>query len=382
MHRMQALLQDLPKLLSSKFLKGKIMGRAALNLTGILNRLNEGSPLEKNDVKYILGLSDPENIQRLFAAARNVRARFFKNKIFLYGFLYFSTYCRNDCRFCRYRRSNHRLSRYRKTKSEILDVAAKMSDAGVHLIDLTMGEDPEFFSELISMVKSVQKRTGLPIMISPGVVPDNILVDLAGTGVCWFACYQETHNKDLYSYLRKDQRFETRLEKKQFAKDLGMLIEEGILTGVGESPDDLADSIIQMKESGADQVRVMTFVPQEDTPMGKIIARDSLTELLIIAVMRLVMPDRLIPASLDVGGLAGLKDRLNAGANVVTSIVPPEKGLAGVANHSLDIEDSKRTLDHILPVLKTCGLTPALPEEYLAWVTDRQKDRQKEKIIC
>jgi len=91
-----------------------------------------------------------------------------------------------------------------------------------------MGEDPEFYSKLISMVKSVQSRTSLPIMISPGVVSDNVLTELSTIGVCWYACYQETHNKNLYRYLRKDQGFETRLRKKQFAKSLGMLIEEGI----------------------------------------------------------------------------------------------------------------------------------------------------------
>jgi len=45
---------------------------------------------------------------------------------------------------------------------------------------------------------------------------------------------------------------------------------------------------------------------------------------------------------LDVDGLAGLKQRLEAGANVVTTIVPPGRGLAGVVRHSLDIEDGKR----------------------------------------
>jgi len=103
--------------------------------------------------------------------------------------------------------------------------------------------------------------------------------------------------------------------------------------------------------------------------------------------MRLILPDRLIPASLDVDGLDGLKARLDAGANVVTSIVPPQKGLAGVANHSLDIEDSRRTPGHILPILKICGLDPALPGEYQAWIADRQaalssSSVKKEKRIC
>ena len=108
---------------------------------------------------------------------------------------------------------------------------------------------------------------------------------------------------------------------------------------------------------------------------------DPKKELLISAVMRIVFPDRLIPASLDVGGLAGLKQRLEAGANVVTSIVPPGRGLAGVARHSLDIEDGKRTITSVKEVLQVCGLKSADIEEYLSWITRRQAaiDKQAKK---
>ena len=67
-------------------------------------------------------------------------------------------------------------------------------------------------------------------------------------------------------------------------------------------------------------------------------------ELLTIAAMRLAMPDRFIPASLDVDGIAGLERRLQAGANVVTSIVPPTVGLAGVSQAELDIDEGYRTV--------------------------------------
>ncbi|WP_299982505.1 methylornithine synthase PylB [Desulfobacula sp.] len=367
---------------------------ADLNLTRILNRLQDGHPAEKSEIKYLLGLSKPYDISLLFEAAQNVRDRYFGNKIFLYGFLYFSTHCRNNCRFCQYRRSNKMLARYRKTQTQILTAAREMADAGVHLIDLTMGEDPELYSSgesgfkrFVGMVKAVQKETNLPVMISPGTLPDRILVELADAGVTWYACYQETHNKSLYKNLRYGQDFKTRLAKKKMAKGLGMLIEEGILTGVGETLDDLADSIIWMRDFSVDQARIMTFVPQTGTPMAKIMPQDNLKEQKIIAVMRLILPDRLIPASLDVDGLDGLKARLIAGANVVTSIVPPQKGLAGVANHSLDIEESRRTPNHILPILKTCGLEPALPGEYQAWTAARQTALsssfvKKEKMIC
>ncbi len=348
------------------------------NLNCILSRLLEGKPAEKQEVVYLITLTEPEDIHLLRIAAQNARDKYFKNKVFLYGFLYFSTYCRNNCNFCQYRQSNNRIPRYRKTDEEIRIAAKKMADSGVHLIDLTMGEDPFFytpsetgFNGVVDRVKQVQDLTGLPVMISPGAVPDSILEKLAAGGVTFYACYQETHNPLLYRQLRSGQGFSKRLAKKQLAKDLGMLVEEGILTGVGETAEDLADSLLWMKAFSVDQARVMTFVPQKDTPMSDYPAQGDLMELNLISVMRLLLPDRLIPASLDVGGLDGLKARLDAGANVVTSIVPPREGLAGVANHSLDIEDSRRTLDHVIPVLSSCGLESAQMEEYREWISKR-----------
>lgn len=351
---------------------------AGFNLRETLDALVKGHPVGKDEIGFLLERSCPEDIRQLFQAARQVREYHFGNRIFLYGFLYFSTHCRNDCNFCQYRRSNTALPRYRKTNDQILAAAIEMAAAGVHLIDLTMGEDPQLYTSgnadfqiLADMVKMVQDETGCPVMISPGTVPDPILMGLADAGTTFYACYQETHNPDLYQRLRQGQGFEKRLAKKRLARNLGMLIEEGILTGVGETTGDLVDSIVWMRDFPVDQARVMTFVPQAGTPMAQHAPQDSLKEQIIIAVMRLVLKDALIPASLDVDGLSGLKARLDAGANVVTSIVPPQKGLAGVANNRLDIEDSRRSPEQILPILSQCGLSVALPHEYVAWISSR-----------
>lgn len=108
----------------------------------------------------------------------------------------------------------------------------------------------------------------------------------------------------------------------------------------------------------------MTFVPQAGTPLADVTPAGDLDELLTIAVMRLVMPERFIPASLDVDGIAGLERRLEAGANVVTSIVPPTTGLAGVSQAELDIEEGHRTVHGVLPHLSRLGLRAAGVAEY------------------
>ena len=345
----------------------------------IVAQLLAGTAVKKNDLTHLLGLTDTSETQYLFQAARFARNLSFGSKIFLYGFLYFSTYCKNDCSFCQYRKTNTALKRYRKSPSAIISAARKMAASGVHLIDLTMGEDPLMSSGGISsetrfadIVLTLQSKIDLPLMISPGVLNDESLLSYENAGIDWYACYQETHNRAHYDTLRTGQSFERRLKSKRTAKISGMLVEEGLLLGVGESLDHIAESLLFMKAEGFDQVRAMTYVPQKGVTVAPSGRSGSIQERLTIAVMRLLMPDRLIPASLDVDGLDGLSARLDAGANVVTSIVPADEGLAGVANNSLDIEESRRSMDKILPVLKRCGLEVASHQDYQDWLESRR----------
>jgi methylornithine synthase len=329
----------------------------------------------------LLRTRESPELEVLFETARAVRERHFGNRVFLYGFLYTSTYCRNDCTFCYYRRSNTSSVRYRKRTGEIIEASRSLASSGVHLIDLTMGEDPDLyrdephgFERLADLVAEVRATTGLPVMVSPGAVPEDALKTLADAGATWYACYQETHNPALFRQLRLGQSFSERMQKKATAHNLGLLVEEGVLCSVGETDRDLIASIEAMGAMDADQVRAMTFVPQKGTPLERCAPSTSQRELVTIAIMRLSFPDRLIPASLDVDGLAGLRDRLQAGANVVTSIVPPGQGLAGVARSSLDIDTARRTCKSVQHVLSDLGLQAADLDEYLTWVKGRQRE--------
>jgi len=347
-------------------------------LNAILAKAHHEERLERKENVYLLGRTRKNEIDAVFETAGQLRTRYFGNRVFLYGFLYISTFCRNQCRFCYYRRSNELPERYRRDIAEIIAAAQSLVESGVHLIDLTLGEDPLYYKDqdfepLIQLVKAVRQVTDLPVMISPGAIPVDVLSKLARCGVSWYACYQETHNRQLFNILRPGQNYDARLENKTLAAELGLLTEEGLLCGIGETAQDIAGSIEAMRLLQISQMRAMTFVPQAGTPMAAWEKPDPLRELLIIAVLRLNFPDCLIPASLDVDGLAGLHSRLAAGANVVTSLVPPDFGLAGVAQKSLDIADSRRTTAGILPELERLGLHPASAEEYVRWLEDRRR---------
>jgi methylornithine synthase len=346
----------------------------------ILTKALGAEKLTGEEILHLLKIRNRDELDELFKTSRELRSRYFGDKVFIYGFLYISTYCRNNCRFCFYRSGNKESLRYRKQEEEIVNAAMRLTESGVHLIDLTLGEDPYYFQRgdrgfdrLIRLTEAVKAASGLPLMFSPGVVPWSVLQKLAGAGADWYACYQETHNSSLFKELRPGQSYEKRLNTKLLAHKAGLLIEEGVLSGVGESPNDMAESLKVMDSLHADQVRAMNFVPKKGTPMGDAAVEDPWREMVYTAVMRLTLPDRLIPASLDVAGLSGLADRMLAGANVVTSLVPPDRGLAGVAQSYLDIDENRRSIPGVLSVLQECGLRAASGDAYRFWINKRKE---------
>lgn len=350
-------------------------------IPSLCGRALAGGTLCEDDVCALLE-ANADEAETVFAAARELRRRHWDDVVFLYGFVYFSTYCRNECTFCLYRAGNVASPRYRKPLSEVVAVCRDLAASGVVLVDLTMGEDPRLHDEpgyggLLSLVQAVRRAVSVAIMVSPGVVPDDVLSSLRRAGADWFALYQEAHTPELYERLRVGQSFAARASARRAARRAGLLVEDGLLTGVGDTAADRARSILAMRRSGCEQVRAMTFVPQRGTPLATAGRPSELAELLSIAVMRLTMPERLIPASLDVDGIAGLDRRLAAGANVVTSLVPPDSGLVGVSQAEQGINRGERTVAAVLPHLASLGLRPGSVSEYRARLTAARAARSR-----
>lgn len=338
----------------------------------IIDALKETSSANKEDITTILNTKDEDDLAYLFQAARDIRENHFGNKVFLYGFVYFSTYCRNNCSFCFFRRDNDDTIRYRKSSEEVLKIAKGLADSGVLLIDLTLGEDPDLhkedFSSLLTLVDDIHRKVDRPVMISPGVISDQLIESFAAKGTEFYALYQETYNRELFKKLRLHQDFDARMHAKKKARACGMHMEEGLMTGLGETVEDIADALLEIKDLDANQIRVMTFVPQSGTPMSDYEPQNHDMELKIIALMRLMNHNVLIPASLDVEGIVGLESRLHAGCNVVTSIIPPTAGLAGVAQSTKDVSEGFRTVQGVVPHLEKLGMRPGTITEYREWL--------------
>jgi methylornithine synthase len=335
-------------------------------LVGLGDKVIEGFQLTDDILRALLSLENEEELEALYHAARKVRDHHFGNRVFLNCFIYFSTHCKNQCSFCYYNCGNE-IKRYRLTKEEIKETCKSLKGAGFHMIDLTMGEDPYFYEDpdrFVELVQIVKEELEIPIMISPGVLDNLTLLKAREKGANFFALYQETYDTELYGKLRIGQPFDGRVNARSFAKEQGYCIEDGILTGIGNDIESTILSLKGMKANNPDMVRVMTFLPQEGTPLSDFEDKSSLSELKIISVLRLMFPECLIPASLDLEGIDGMVPRLNAGANIVTSILPPDSQLEGVANYDRGFEERDRDIKSVIKRLESMGMTPAQQVEF------------------
>lgn len=328
--------------------------------------INGDYRLSDDDLRQLLAIESDEGLEKLYYTARKVRDHFFGNRVFLNCFIYFSTYCKNQCSFCYYNCKND-IKRYRLTREDIRETCKVLKGAGFHMIDLTMGEDPYYYEDpdrFVELVKVVKEELGLPIMISPGVMDNEGLLKSRKNGANFFALYQETYDRELYAKLRVGQSFEGRINARNFAKENGYCVEDGMLTGIGNDIDSTIKTLRGMAANNPDMVRVMTFLPQEGTPLSDFQEGAALSEIKIIAVQRLLFPKCLIPASLDLEGIDGMVHRLNAGACIVTSILPPNSELEGVANYDRDLEERDRDIESVIARLETMGMEPASQTDF------------------
>ncbi len=173
------------------------MNRSDIEVGDLCTRILGGETPGTGELETLLGVDD-EAAPAVFAAAREMRSRHSGDAVFLYGFVYFSTYCRNECAFCFYRADNAESPRYRKSLDEVVAICRDLAASGVVLLDLTSGEDPAIHDDpgharLLELVAAVTEGAGLPLMVSPGVLPESALAGLRAAGADWYALYQETH---------------------------------------------------------------------------------------------------------------------------------------------------------------------------------------------
>ena len=290
--------------------------------------------IDKLETKQILSADEFEKIllcndKYLFERAREATKKIYSNKIFIRGLVEFTNYCKNGCFYCGLRAENKNIERYRLTKPQILECCEKGYALGFRTFVLQGGEDPYFTDEtLLEIVREIRaKHTDCAITLSLGERSFDSFKALFEAGANRYLLRHETANSEHYAVLHPqnlsaDYRKECLFELKKIGYQVGC----GFMVG---SPKQTLQNIVEdlmfIKELKPHMVGVGPFLAHSDTPFKDEKSGDLQLTINILAILRLMQPNLLLPATTALATLdsRGRELGILAGANVVMPNLSP-----------------------------------------------------------
>ncbi|HPS94543.1 MAG TPA: [FeFe] hydrogenase H-cluster radical SAM maturase HydE [Deltaproteobacteria bacterium] len=318
----------------------------------LLSRAQDGQDLSRQEIADLLGLTDPCEVEALYAAADRVRRKHVGDEIFLRGINEFSSHCRNNCLYCGLRRDNTGLERYRIPDDEIVDLARSMEREGCTTVVLQSGEDPFYTRDrMCAIISRIKGETSLAVTLSLGERTFEDYRAFRLSGADRYLLRHESASRPLYASLCPGRTLDDRIRCLAWLRDLGYEAGSGFMVGLpGQTVEDLADDVILIRELGADMVGIGPFIPHAQTPLGAHPAGDVNLVLKTVAVVRMVTRDANIPATTALGVLdkQSRKRAFHAGANVYMPVFTPHsyaKDYEIYPGKGLVSSDARKSLD-------------------------------------
>ncbi len=263
-------------------------------------------------------------------AARTAHKRFGFG-VYVRGLVEISSYCRNNCHYCGLRRENSQIERYRLSPEEILSACQEGYRLGFRTFVLQGGEDG-FFSDnrLIPLVKEIRQRfPEAALTLSLGERSAASYQALFDAGANRYLLRHEAASPSLYAALHPaEMSYTRRIESLETLQRIGYQTGMGMMIGApGQTIDHLVEDLLLLERMRPQMVGIGPFLPHHDTPYGKMPAGSLTMTLKLLAIIRLMLPDALIPATTALATLSseGRKAGILSGANVVMpNLSPPE----------------------------------------------------------
>ncbi len=328
-----------------------------------LNCILNKPDFSKEDIVFLLSLSNEEEILELFLKAQGIRNDFCGNEIHLRGIIEISNNCEQDCLYCGLRISNFELQRFRMNKKEILETAEQIANAGIKTIVLQSGEDFEYECDFIfDLIKSIKNNFDVVITLSLGERGFFEYDEWLKAGADRYLLKHETANDNLYFKLHNKQKLEERLLHLRYLKAIGFQTGSGNIIGLpGQTFENIADDILLCKKLDCDMASFSPYISSEQTPFKKYPNADLYLTLKTMAVARIVLKDVYIPTTTALSTLvkSGRELGLRAGANVIMPNFTPEfyrRKYLIYKNKNLSDSSIDSTLAEIRNIVSSSGL--------------------------
>ncbi|MDY6371546.1 MAG: [FeFe] hydrogenase H-cluster radical SAM maturase HydE [Bacteroidales bacterium] len=295
-----------------------------------------------DNLEKLLTTRDPVLVEDLFAEACRVRDEVYGRKVFMRGLIEVTSHCKNNCLYCGLRRDMH-CTRYRLTKEQILQCCRTGHELGFRTFVMQGGEDAWMTDERVcDIVRSVKREfPDCAVTLSLGERGRESFARLKDAGADRYLLRHETADAAHYAWLHpSEMRFEYRMQCLRDLRELGFQTGCGFMVGSpGQTLETLKKDLQFIAEFRPEMVGIGPFIPASGTPFENEPAGSVELTLRLLAIIRVMHPHVLLPATSALGTLhpQGRERAIRAGANVVMPNLSPQdtRSLYSIYNNKL-----------------------------------------------
>lgn len=306
-----------------------------------------------------------EGIHRYLARrADETRRRTYGKDVYIRGLIEFTNYCKNDCLYCGIRRSNRRCQRYRMTEEGILQCCREGYDLGFRTFVLQGGEDPFYTREkMTGLIRRIrQLYPDCAITLSVGEKDRATYQEWFDAGANRYLLRHEAADGGLYRSLHPEEMtLERRMRCLWDLKEIGYQTGCGFMVGApGQTAEMILKDLRFLQDLEPQMVGLGPFVPHQDTPFGDRCAGSAKLTLRLLSIVRLMLPNVLLPATTALGTVLGegRREGMRHGCNVVMPNLSPasvRKKYALYDNKLSDGEESAQSVAALKESLEEAG---------------------------
>ncbi len=274
----------------------------------LLDKARDCKGLTHREAAVLLECDLPEENERMFALARELKQKLYGNRIVMFAPLYLSNYCVNGCTYCPYHCTNKHIARKKLSQEEIAREVIALQDLGHKRLALETGEDPvhnpiEYVLESIRTIYGIHHRNGAIRRVNVNIAATTVenYRKLHEAGIGTYILFQETYNRQAYEELhptgpKHDYAWHTEAMDRAMAggiDDVGL----GVLFGLNLYRYDFVGLLMHAEHLeaahgvGPHTISVPRIRPADDIDPGKFsnaIGDDIFAR--IVALLRIVVP--------------------------------------------------------------------------------------------
>ncbi|WP_160673995.1 [FeFe] hydrogenase H-cluster radical SAM maturase HydG [Clostridium sp. C8-1-8] len=177
-------------------------------IASIIEKARNYKGISHREAAVLLECDVDELNKEMYSLAKEIKQKFYGNRIVMFAPLYLSNYCVNGCVYCPYHYKNKHIARKKLTQEEIRRETIALQDMGHKRLALEAGEDPinnplDYILESIKTIYNIKHKNGeirrVNVNIAATTVEDYKKLKDAGIGT--YILFQETYHKDTYEEL-------------------------------------------------------------------------------------------------------------------------------------------------------------------------------------